>query len=718
MKKILVLLGLIIGNQLFAQNKYALVVGINRYIKPDTTKLLGRPNGISNLKGSINDAKGIIQNLILRYDFKNENILFLFDSSASRENILNEITVLKNKCKKGDFAFFYYSGHGSNTYNKKSTEPDKMDETIVPADGVFAHRDIRDKEFAKLFEEFNQKGITLTAVFDACHSGSITRGLGEEQAKMVKSSTDVIDDGETVVNPSKNGALIISSAQDFQVSGANKFGDEYFSYFTKSLLNVLAKNKIETSSEDLMNAVKAQMRYWGFKQIPTMEGLENRLKQNWLGMPISRENELHVAVEKDLPGNRFLIQGGTAIGLNVGTELSSMNNAVKLEIVESDGIDKSIAKIVSGDSKEIKFGKILRITKQAYNLKQGLKVGFAVINCSEGVLENLVQKINNVIIEKKLTLLNDITKQTDNTIFYQDKWILQTSTSKIYLSPNLDDLSKYISTSTSLKLQLPMSIKIFQQMNQKITNQYTSILKTEIQNADYFVAGSILNGQLNYALQKRIIDTSKTAEYPNGTAWYKNDESLCNKLCDAMWKTGKIKSWLTLTNEGSSKKGFPYELFLQKVDDKNLLQDATVKRGEQYKMVLLRNARKDSIHQKWVYVFVVSSDGGITLLFPQTKDNSENHLPVHPQQMMEEIYASPIEVGPPYGIDHVLMLSTDEPLSDPHLIEQEGYATRGLNGSPLESLIGQMNAQTRSVEVVKTPANWSLQKIRFTSVDK
>jgi hypothetical protein len=84
---------------------------------------------------------------------------------------------LLNQSKAGDIVLIYYAGHGSQQVNSLSQEADKMDETIVPSDtwkkGV---NDIRDKEQAKIYNAFLDKGVKLTLILDCCHSGSMSRG--------------------------------------------------------------------------------------------------------------------------------------------------------------------------------------------------------------------------------------------------------------------------------------------------------------------------------------------------------------------------------------------------------------------------------------------------------------------------------------------------------------------------------------------------------------
>jgi Caspase domain len=132
-----------------AQNKNALIIGIDNYTpppgyNPPATEVL---RNIPNLAGCKNDALSIVSLIRSKFEFHEENIDTLFDQEATRVNFLSGIKKLLDKSTRGDVAFIYYAGHGSQVYNSMSKESDKKDETIVPSDawkeGV---SDIRDKE--------------------------------------------------------------------------------------------------------------------------------------------------------------------------------------------------------------------------------------------------------------------------------------------------------------------------------------------------------------------------------------------------------------------------------------------------------------------------------------------------------------------------------------------------------------------------------------------
>ena len=162
----------------FGQQQRALLIGIDRYTPPPgyTPSASAGRLMFKDLEGCKNDALGIYSVINSKYRVDEKNIDTLFDDAATRDGILNAMKRLLKNCNSGDIAFIYYAGHGSEVRNSLSFELDKMDQTIVPCDtwqeGV---RDIRDKELSKIFNDFIDKNIKLTVIFDCCHSGSISK---------------------------------------------------------------------------------------------------------------------------------------------------------------------------------------------------------------------------------------------------------------------------------------------------------------------------------------------------------------------------------------------------------------------------------------------------------------------------------------------------------------------------------------------------------------
>ncbi|MBL0273736.1 MAG: caspase family protein [Chitinophagaceae bacterium] len=130
-----------------------------------------------NLDGCVNDARSIQSIVVSKFQFNAAKVDTLFNEAAGRAAILKKMDELLAKSQPNDIAFIYYAGHGSQVPNSLAKEADKKDESMVPGDtwkeGV---EDIRDKELAKIFNNFIDKGVKLTVIMDCCHSGSLSRG--------------------------------------------------------------------------------------------------------------------------------------------------------------------------------------------------------------------------------------------------------------------------------------------------------------------------------------------------------------------------------------------------------------------------------------------------------------------------------------------------------------------------------------------------------------
>lgn len=149
----------------YGQNKQALLIGINDYYIEKGV--------ISNqsLKGCVNDAKSIKELIVSRFGFQQKNIKELYNSDASRNNILSEMANLLARSNPGDNALIYYSGHGLLLDNSMGFQ---KDQAIVPSDIYQKYRSyILNQDLAAMFNKFVDKKVTLTVIFDCCYSWSV-----------------------------------------------------------------------------------------------------------------------------------------------------------------------------------------------------------------------------------------------------------------------------------------------------------------------------------------------------------------------------------------------------------------------------------------------------------------------------------------------------------------------------------------------------------------
>ncbi|KAF9042934.1 peptidase C14, caspase domain-containing protein [Panaeolus papilionaceus] len=117
--------------------------------------------------------------LMEHHNFKSENIILLTDdelggasAKPTRREMFNAMSWLVDGARMHDSLFFHYSGHGGQVDDESGQELDGKDEVIFPMDFKEAG-DIIDDDLFKTLVEPLPPGARLTAVFDACHSGTV-----------------------------------------------------------------------------------------------------------------------------------------------------------------------------------------------------------------------------------------------------------------------------------------------------------------------------------------------------------------------------------------------------------------------------------------------------------------------------------------------------------------------------------------------------------------
>jgi hypothetical protein len=128
-------------------------------------ELSGCHNDVGNMKDYIKDIHG----------FEESNITILMDDGKStnptRDNILKAYRDLVSASKAGDAVFIHYSGHGGKLRDDDGDEKDGFDETLVPVDYGSAGQ-IRDDDIFTTLVGPMAAGVTMTCLFDCCHSGT------------------------------------------------------------------------------------------------------------------------------------------------------------------------------------------------------------------------------------------------------------------------------------------------------------------------------------------------------------------------------------------------------------------------------------------------------------------------------------------------------------------------------------------------------------------
>ena len=342
MKKIFTLLTLlVIGYSSFAQSKKAFVITIGDY---------PAQNGWSDLSSS--KDKEIVLDLLLSQGFAESNIVALSDENATYSGFKAAITTFISTIQKGDIIYFHFSGHGQQVMDVSSKdfkteyldkdEPDGLDEALVLynapmkwTDGYKFEEHLVDDQINHYFNLIREK-ITGTgqiiAVFDACHSGTVSRGENDwvvrgtnkvcapENYNPTAVSNDESNSDFAFENKSEMGKLVcFFGCQPNQVNRElNKAGS--LTTFFASAMKELKENATYNNLFSLINegmAVNFQNA-----QHPDIEG--DDLNQLIFSGKLIVQDKF-VQCEK-LVGSVAYIKGGAINGLALGDSIGFFSN--------------------------------------------------------------------------------------------------------------------------------------------------------------------------------------------------------------------------------------------------------------------------------------------------------------------------------------------------------------------------------------------------------
>ena len=229
--------------------KYGLLVGIN-YIGTQY-----------ELRGCINDIDNVKNKLVSSYGYNDANIVILTDNTTlkpTKSVILDQFKNVFVNSVAGDQIFFAFSGHGSNVLDRNGDEKDGYDEMIVTKD----LQGILDDDLNALIKQYLKKDVTLFALFDSCHSGTIL-DLKYQYLDSTDYNHSTINDKveETVGN-----VYMISGCMDAQTSADAYINNKSQGAMTWSFLETL-NTKTNLSWNELVVNMRALLKT-KYQQIP------------------------------------------------------------------------------------------------------------------------------------------------------------------------------------------------------------------------------------------------------------------------------------------------------------------------------------------------------------------------------------------------------------------------------------------------------------------
>jgi len=774
------LVSMFLPSPIQAETRRALIVGINTYRQlppptplsaPGTTVIPKRPvatggsqelgrGAWTNLDAGVNDAEAFKEVLKARFGFDESNILMLTEGEATRDNIMRGIREhLIDKAASGDMSVFFYAGHGSQVFNSKSDEDDKMDESLVPSDINKGGTDIRDKELARLWNQALAKGILVTAIFDSCHSGSIARGESRDDKARVgpPEMRDIADPPDSGPKPEQHeNFLILSAAQEDQSAyeaRALKHGA-----FTAAFLKTLLSVPVTESTEHVFAAVNGYMRAEGRTQQPVLGGTVRKRQPLFGKGSASLSGRLTLAVRSpEVKNGEVEIDGGSALNLGVGTELVSKRSprdgeaAVRLQITRVESLSRSIAKVIQGDSAAIQPGDLLEVDRFVVPPAAVIRVWMPAGLPDEAGLRGVITAAERLRTSDRVEWVSDPTDVAPTHEFFWDKgtWHLHGpggTLEALGVTPNLTAVAQSLGQTGGEKarlfVNLPPSVRLANAIESAsaASNRAIEIVQTRGE-ADYFLVGRLAGETVEYAWVLPDAAGPGIAErlpLPVRTDWTRLHQNAgvaepdAGMLQEWALRLGKIKGWLTLSSQADeSFYYFPYRLALKQTGASQVIKaEGIAREGEVYGLVLRAEPEQMNrpITRRYVYVLSIDSKGKTSLWYPPIfAGNVENRHPEKPSAYPSEIPLGPEKlfvIGEPFGTDTYILLTSLEPLPNPQVLESEGVRTRGRSvtvgvtpETALLALFTGLGAGTRSPNKI-VPANWSIERVSVTSVRK
>lgn len=350
--------------------KIALLVGINDYASP-----------VGALRGCITDVQLHRELLVHRFGFNLKDILVVTDAQATRQGILTAFEEhLIKQARPGDIVVFHFSGHGSQVSDKPDCDSqvtkssrDCVNSTLVVQDSFptttsFEGGTVNDITGHTLFLMMSTiQSDNITAILDCCHAGGGTRGnflvravprmggseqflpsSAEKQYQQQLLSRLNLSPEEFIKRRRANVAkgVVVASARREQYAADAPFGDFHAGAFTYTMTRYLwqqtLKEGVGNSLLRINLSAKTQAALSGIDQDPLSEA--NPTSNNdrpfyFLPVPGAPAE----AVVTQVNGKQFTCWLG---GVD-GATLDAFGNAAQFAVIDAQGKEQGLAKLVS-----------------------------------------------------------------------------------------------------------------------------------------------------------------------------------------------------------------------------------------------------------------------------------------------------------------------------------------------------------------------------------
>ncbi len=667
--------------------------------------------------------------------------------------------------QRGDTVVFYAASHGSLRINSKGTKLTvnvdgkylPADSTLVPSDAYKGGYDVRDREMTRIFNAALDKGIHLTVIFDNCHSGGVSRGINAKYRERdlpfdprdIAEAPQLEANGEPPPGPTlrtDNPALVFSAVQQDQ--GAKETPDtdpptEPHGAFTAALVEALEVLPADTPAAVVYQRVRAVLQNQDVPdEDPDLDASAQRREQPLFGGAAGGAGgKIRSAVLGTSPNGSVWLDVGRAGGVGVGSEFTSLLAAdggqkIQLRVMALDGIARSVANIVSPNGATVKAGDVFELTKWNPAPSAPLRVFHWPATLSQA---EIVAATAQILSAGIATVSDPAEEQWTHMLSWDGtKWIVQkagaTAATPLGAGLTAPILRQNIPAGARLWVNFPPSRDLAAQLLPADPNNAVQTA-ADLASAEYVLTGVLTaNGPAWAWFHKNELAAgppdpnapahdpgcSPTSQYPVRSNWIAmaSADSIAQgaaTLNHYASLLAKVHGWFELGNSaagGSTGKYYSLQL-LAANGGAQITPETVMHQGDRFTMGL--HTTSDITEKRWVYVLDIDCHGQGTVLYP--RDYSENQFPNESDtgRQFPLRGASTLRIGPPFGIDTFIMLSTAQPLSDPYLLNFEGVSRGAGPQSPLEQLLSDASHGTRG-NPAQVPTTWGIGMTTIRSV--
>lgn len=734
------------GRAASGATRRALIVGIDHYLAVNASADRAKP-----LKGAVNDAVGIKNLLVANFGFKDTDVILLPDEKATRSQILQKLSEhLAEAANPGDLSLFFFAGHGSWYQNRKSRESDAKDETLVPADANRGVPDISDKELASIFDTIlltkdGQKKAQLIAIFDSCHSGSVSRGLpGAARARYAApGSYRDAPIAASTVDAKDLGALIIAATHSQETAAERQLGEaeKFQGIFTYALLQALRSPDAQREPvERIFLRISAIMAANGSTQEPVLIANTARAAQSFIpGSERASDGRSAVAVVR-ADGTTIELDGGLALGLQQGAKLLRLGDGPRVELTVGavTGMSRSKCVVSAGSAAAVKVGDLFTIEHYGTPQANALKV-FIPRAGPRGGLARLTSQLSQLQRDPSMWVADPTSGAASTHVLTADDkgWLIRdragTQIARLSKTLRAADVRAALRSVQAPRLfvHLPYPSDVALPLPADPSARSTLLVVNDPTEADYQLVGRFDQGVVSYAwVLPGAQDDGPSVPFalPARSAWvaFRPDGGFGDELAKRAWRLNKVKSWLTLTPPLPSDPGFPYQLVLKRTPDgKTLAPNDVIRVGEVWMPQLNAESPRANLPRRYYYLFSIDRDGRGDILFPKTeKEMGEAMVPDMRVKGASSVVLINKEIfaiaNSAFGAETLILVASSTPIQTATSV----FTFDGVRGGagrpadPLSALLFDVGEDQRGPSSDAAPIDWSIQRIPLRSAAK